>query len=559
MRVLLYYFLFSLALCVLTISCGGGGNRTLPAYLANYDTLIADWNASVVLQREGLPADEYARAVWSAVLYHRIIEDTAPDEIIVWDEKVPGDTLYEFAFDYFGRHPDAYFNTLLVFDKAYIDFYADRMEAAQEKLLSVIPLLDEVKEGYYLKYLVNGLLALIYTIHNMPEDEAYYQRAYDAAEAGGMPVFEARALSGLAHCHSDQGQYAQAIGEMKRVVAIGEKYSPSLHEQAWGELSRVFRLQGNADSSLYAARKSMELRRQQGKPPYQQVLCRSFIWAFLQLDQVDSAFFYSRKSFEVGDVYNREQVYDLFRQYYRQKGMTAEADRYALLHQQVSDTIDMLYKREEVAKAQYDYSKKQVTEAHARVSRERNNSILIGISVAVVLLVIIVWGRKAYRDRLHRREYLLHEKDEVINTLQTHLEEEKAHVEEVTGRLLDIEGREYELRHALTNDTELMQRLRKEPKFLDDSEWEKLKAVVDDVYKDFTVRLYERFPQLSEVYIRYCILIKLRFTVSQIAILMAVAPSSVSQQKSRIKKRLLQTEGFVFGEGETLDEWIGRF
>lgn len=290
MRVLLYYFLFSLALCVLTISCGGGGNRTLPAYLANYDTLIADWNASVVLQREGLPADEYARAVWSAVLYHRIIEDTTPDEIIVWDEKVPGDTLYEFAFDYFGRHPDAYFNTLLVFDKAYIDFYADRMEAAQEKLLSVIPLLDEVKEGYYLKYLVNGLLALIYTIHNMPEDEAYYQRAYDAAEAGGMPVFEARALSGLAHCHSDQGQYAQAIGEMKRVVAIGEKYSPSLHEQAWGELSRVFRLQGNADSSLYAARKSMELRRQQGKPPYQQVLCRSFIWAFLQLDQVDSAF-----------------------------------------------------------------------------------------------------------------------------------------------------------------------------------------------------------------------------------------------------------------------------
>ena len=253
-------------------------------------------------------------------------------KFIVWDEKVPGDTLYEFAFDYFGRHPDAYFNTLLVFDKAYIDFYADRMEAAQEKLLSVIPLLDEVKEGYYLKYLVNGLLALIYTIHNMPEDEAYYQRAYDAAEAGGMPVFEARALSGLAHCHSDQGQYAQAIGEMKRVIAIGEKYSPSLHEQAWGELSRVFRLQGNADSSLYAARKSMELRRQQGKPPYQQVLCRSFIWAFLQLDQVDSAFFYSRKSFEVGDVYNREQVYDLFRQYYRQKGMTAEADRYALLH-----------------------------------------------------------------------------------------------------------------------------------------------------------------------------------------------------------------------------------
>ena len=49
------------------------------------------------------------------------------------------------------------------------------------------------------------------------------------------------------------------------------------------------------------------------------------------------------------------------------------------------------------------------------------------------------------------------------------------------------------------------------------------------------------------------------FTVSQIGILMAVAPSSVSQQKSRIKKRLLQSAGCTLGEGESLDEWLGRF
>ena len=42
-------------------------------------------------------------------------------------------------------------------------------------------------------------------------------------------------------------------------------------------------------------------------------------------------------------------------------------------------------------------------------------------------------------------------------------------------------------------------------------------------------------------------------------ILMAVAPSSVSQQKSRIKKRLLQSADGAFAEGESLDEWLGRF
>ena len=153
----------------------------------------------------------------------------------------------------------------------------------------------------------------------------------------------------------------------------------------------------------------------------------------------------------------------------------------------------------------------------------------------------------------------MHEKDQTINTLQTNLEEEKAHTEEVTGRLSEMETREQELSHALTNDTELMQRLRREPKFLGEEDWEKLKAVTDRVYNGFTIRLHEHCPQLSEVYIRYCVLIKLGFTVSQIGILMAVAPSSVSQQKSRIKKRLQQAEGCAFAEGESLDEWLGRF
>ena len=213
----------------------------------------------------------------------------------------------------------------------------------------------------------------------------------------------------------------------------------------------------------------------------------------------------------------------------------------------------------QVAEVKEKYDNEQLSEAHARVSQERDDIILISVAVAVALLLVIVFSRKAYRDRLHRLEQQLHEKDQAIDTLQTHLEEEKAHAEEVSGRLSEMETREQELSHALTNDTELMQRLRKEPKFLSEEDWEKLKAVTDRVYNGFTVRLHEHCPQLTDVYIRYCILIKLGFTVSQIGILMAVAPSSVSQQKSRIKKRLLQSPGCAFAEGESLDEWLGRF
>ena len=54
-------------------------------------------------------------------------------------------------------------------------------------------------------------------------------------------------------------------------------------------------------------------------------------------------------------------------------------------------------------------------------------------------------------------------------------------------------------------------------------------------------------------------LIKLHFTVSQIAVLSAISPTSVYQQKSRMKKRIQTLEPELFTDGETLDEWLNEW
>ena len=158
----------------------------------------------------------------------------------------------------------------------------------------------------------------------------------------------------------------------------------------------------------------------------------SLITVFLQLDRPDSAQVYIDQALALPANQNniRYHVYEMLFQYYQAKKQSDLAAWAAdsLFHYQPAAARQQV--STQVAEIKEKYANEQLSESHARVSQERNNSILIGISVAVVLLVIIVWGRKAYRNRLHRREYLLHEKDEVINTLQTHLEEEKAHVEE---------------------------------------------------------------------------------------------------------------------------------
>lgn len=126
-------------------------------------------------------------------------------------------------------------------------------------------------------------------------------------------------------------------------------------------------------------------------------------------------------------------------------------------------------------------------------------------------------------------------------------------------RMYQLEERERELTAELANNNELMRKLREKPKFLGEAEWKKLADITNHIYNRFTERIKSQYPHLTEVDIQLCILLKLRFTVSQIAILTATSPSSVSVQKNRLKKRLLQKDEHLFESGQTLDMYLWMY
>lgn len=119
-----------------------------------------------------------------------------------------------------------------------------------------------------------------------------------------------------------------------------------------------------------------------------------------------------------------------------------------------------------------------------------------------------------------------------------------------------LDGQVQTLSSMLIDDDEMMERLNRQPKFLADADWTYLSQLADRVYNGFTARFAKRFPQLTPADLQLCLLIRLRFTNTQIATLIAVSPASVSQQKFRLKKRLLQTEETLFEDGETVDALI---
>ena len=132
-------------------------------------------------------------------------------------------------------------------------------------------------------------------------------------------------------------------------------------------------------------------------------------------------------------------------------------------------------------------------------------------------------------------------------------------VQELTTEMLRLKDREEELACRLIAAHPLVASLRSNPRFLQPEDFVRLSVLVDEVYPKFTDRLTAAFPNLTELDVQLCILIKLGFSISQIAVFTAVSSTSVSQQKSRMKKRILQHQSDIFAEKETLDLWLHRF
>lgn len=391
----------------------------------------------------------------------------------------------------------------------------------------------------------------------MPEAEDYYTKAHEAALNGGSKAFIASTLQMMALCRSNKEDYTTALGYMHRAIGIARQLNYALLEESiWGDMSRVYFQKGDADSCLVAARASAKIRVSRGLSPYQYVTALYSMRSFLQKQQPDSALFYADRAIETGDIYTQQEVYDALRNYYRTQKLTADADRYDRLYLQVTDSIDALSKLSTLKQEQHNYNREQTRNEVHKAENERNHSILIGAVVAVVLTVIIVFGRRAYLRRLRSGDRRLHEHEATISTLQTNLEEAQTQVREVGGRLEQVEKRGRQLSETLANDTQLVRDLRQQPRFLQDAEWEQLRLLADRVYDNYSTRLHQRFPQLTEQEVRLCLLIRLQFINAQLAILFGVSPASVSQKKFRLKKHLTTLTEDGFPEGMTLEQWV---
>lgn len=143
--------------------------------------------------------------------------------------------------------------------------------------------------------------------------------------------------------------------------------------------------------------------------------------------------------------------------------------------------------------------------------------------------------------------YLLKKKSDEIERLKFMVEEN-----------IYLRDRENFLSNQLVLQNVLINKMKTAPHYIEIYQWEKVKEATDFIYDNFTKRLSKKIPTLTESDIQICCLIKLHFSNSTIASLLAISPTSVSKRKNRLKERIIQKIG-SFSDSQNLDFWIWNF
>ena len=321
------------------------------------------------------------------------------------------------------------------------------------------------------------------------------------------------------------------------------------------------------------------------------------------LGQQDSAYIYLNEALKTYNIYTKASAYE----YLYKLGDTPKYRKYlktycdSLLF--YNDSIIAIDKGKEIIayKEKYDHQKLITEQQRLKLEKADAQRMLFIITICLIIVIAIV--AYLYQKRLVRKETTIRKQSEQLQDFMLQLHEYETrlmqnnrymdelqeqiscqvvnadlqqHIAEYTSRLdkarrdtekfrsiseenLNLKQRERMLADYVVDNDRLVKELREKCRVLDDMEWETLEQMCESMYGNFVSRLQGICPTLTKQELHLCILIKLRFSNTQMSEIFGVSVSSVSQKKFRLKKHLSDSLEGGLPEDMTLDRWVAEF
>lgn len=253
--------------------------------------------------------------------------------------------------------------------------------------------------------------------------------------------------------------------------------------------------------------------------------------------KMDSSFCYDKKLMAIGTVYAKEEASRRLFAYYTE---TCDLDKiryYIKRNKLYSDSIQKMSVSESVATAHslynYNLKEREIARLNKDVN-ERTIFVVVSVFIVILLVLILFYITERNKQRCMRLELL----NEHLKALCESLEKRKDNNEKIvnTETLCHSENSSklyiYNLIHGRINNN----------KSLSLNDWKLIDKSMDTVYPTFKERLYSYCKVLDREY-RICILLKLEFSLSDIATIMGRSNATITLIRSSLYQKFFHKKG----------------
>lgn len=557
------------------------------------------------------PSDKYQYATWCLLITQ------ARDKNYV---KHTSDSLINIALDYFEKQHDPIRKATALYYEGRVNHDMHNAEEATNYYLRARDVALNTTD-YKLLYLINLQLGSLYAFRGLADLalEAY-KSAYNYSIQLNDSALISNSYSSLGRIATFNNDLSQGLGYYKKAIEIAEESrSIKALTSAYSEISTVYHKMSMLDSSLYYLEKSKNIKERYDVLTLPQTYL-GIGKTYYFMEQSDSAYYYLLKASNTNNPYTKQGA--ILTLYYlcRNLGKYEDAIEYNEEYWILNDSIENISQSTKIAEIQAKYDQEKLLNRNRQIENRALWGLailLLGISILIYSYQHkLVKKERAIRDirkllqirvnQLHENESIIHENENLIDVLSSQIEEHIGLEEHLNDQILEIElirqnnatlqaqneGLQGEIKKyisrlqekgdelktyeslatentylyerqrylciQLINHIDILDALKSDPKYIEESQWPEIFESMNIVYPNFIQRLRKDFS-LTDSDLLICCLVKLQLNNSTIAILAAISPSSVTKRKQRLKERINQHLKTPLDGETSIDAYLWKY
>ena len=493
--------------------------------------------------------------------------------------KQTSDSLINVAVRYFAEGEDPLQAATALYYRGRILQDQGKTEEAADMFVRALDIGKEFQDYCFL-FLVSSRLGTLYGYQDMAELAlTYYQKAGQYAIQSGDSSSLSYACSYIGRAYGMQNDWENAVESYKK----GEEVALAINDTSalllsLGELSNIYtRMYSFAAAKNCFIRMDAILQKDNMEDRTKIYLGMGDLCRYM--GQYDSAVVYLEKALSYKNPYTEQSVYQCLYYLYEELRDYEKAIQYNNLYWTKTDSINEIANKDAVlaVEAKYDHEKLEKENSLLLLEKEKKEKMTFSLIVIFLLLlscVVIIYQWQLLKKNKEvvvirsQLVFLLKESEEYkekicanqkkIDSLTLQLKENKKELEDTVNLELEknslieenslLKGKNDKLQKEIQSkfimlshrDEEfavykqkmekkeacpnILVRLNKEKKRLQEEDWDELLLMVNIISSDFTRRLSGLYPTLSENDIRFCCLLRLGYMLSDLCTFLGVLP-----------------------------------